>query len=134
MHSAYNVGHTPRNLTDEQAATLGTGLITAGVALFRTLGISLKELAQPKRSPSTGQSARPWILIWGGSGITGVYLIQLVHYLGYKVVCAASPENHEYVKSLGADVVLDRWATAESLVEDIRKATGDDVSQLHLPT
>lgn len=122
VHAAQNVGHTPANLTDEQAATLGTGLITAGVALFRTLGLPLERLN------STAETRDSWLLIWGGSGITGVYLIQLARRLGYKVICAASPSNHFYVQSLGANVVLDRWADPAKLVEQARKATGDNVS------
>lgn len=66
--------------------------------------------------------------IWGGAGITGVYLIQLAKLLGYRVICAASPVNEEYVTSLGADVVLDRWKKPEELVEAIREATKDQVS------
>jgi NADPH:quinone reductase-like Zn-dependent oxidoreductase len=120
VHVSCCVAHTPDEISDEQAATLGTGLITAGVVLFKTLGLDMSDL---RRSQSRG-----WILIWGGSGVTGVYLIQLAHVLGYKVICAASPTNHEYVTSLGADVVLDRWAPESSQLEAIRQATGGDVS------
>lgn len=72
--------------------------------------------------------SRDWILIWGGAGITGVYLIQLAHHMGYRVICAASPSNHDYVRSLGAEVVLDRWADPDSLVSQVRAITGDSVS------
>lgn len=68
-----------------------------------------------------------WFLVWGGAGSTGVFLIQLAHLLGYRVICAASPVNHEYLESLGADVVLDRWSTAEDLVRQIREVTDDGV-------
>ncbi|OCF31040.1 hypothetical protein I316_07311 [Kwoniella heveanensis BCC8398] len=135
VHSASEIGHTPSHLTDEKAATLGTGLITAGVALFRTLGLSLDDLdpqraakqQQRARAPRAGADDAPWLLIWGGAGITGVYLIELARLLGYRVICSASPVNHEYVRSLGADVVLDRWSDPADLVKSIRKATNDNV-------
>ncbi|WWC69068.1 uncharacterized protein I206_103004 [Kwoniella pini CBS 10737] len=125
VHSAAEVGHTPDHLSDEEAATLGTGLITAGVALFRTLGLPLDSLKVNKEVKR--EKNAPWVLIWGGAGITGVYLIEIARLLGYRIICSASAVNHEYIKSLGADVVLDRWSEAEGLVEQIRKETNDDV-------
>lgn len=121
------LGHTPDNVSDLQAATLGTGLITAGVALFRTLKFDLHDLLE--EAEPTSKTERPWILIWGGAGITGIYLIQLAQLLGFKIICAASPVNHAYVRSLGAEVILDRWTEPRELVEQIRKATGDNVNE-----
>ena len=89
---------------------------------FRTLGLDIQRLTDPRPA-----EPKDWILIWGGSGITGVYLIQLAHLLGFKVICAASPSNFDYVKSLGADVVLDRWNSPASLVDAARLATDDGV-------
>ena len=126
LHDQAELGHTPDNVSDLQAATLGTGLITAGVALFRTLKFDLHDLlrgAEPTSNPE-----RTWILIWGGAGITGIYLIQLARLLGFRIICAASPVNHAYVRSLGAEVVLDRWTEPRELIEQIREATEDNVS------
>lgn len=122
VHSQFNIAHTPPNLTDEQAATLGSGLVTAGVALFRTLRLDIESFS-PEPSSCNGQ----WILIAGGAGITGVYLIQLAHHLGYRVICAASPVNFEYLRQLGAEAVVDRWAGQEDIVRQIRKVTNDEV-------
>jgi len=113
-------------MSDREAATLGTGLITAGVALFRSLEIPVNSLPLSLSKPSNDKG--DWILIWGGAGITGVYLIQLAVLLGYRVICLASLENHQYVRSLGAEVVLDRWLDQKKLVETIRKETNDSVS------
>jgi NADPH:quinone reductase-like Zn-dependent oxidoreductase len=127
VHFATEVAHIPRNVSDDEAATLGTGLVTAGVVLFRTLDFPLDSLLGSSTSKKTDA---PWILVWGGSGITGVYLIQLASILGYRVICAASPVNHSYVRSLGADVVVDRWGAPSELIESIRTATKDEVSTL----
>ncbi|WVQ69670.1 uncharacterized protein L199_007890 [Kwoniella botswanensis] len=125
VHSASEVGHTPNHIADQEAATLGTGLITAGVALFKTLGLSLESLSSTEKKQREEDAS--WVLIWGGSGITGVYLIELARLLGYRIICSASPVNHDYIKSLGADVVLDRWSDPNDLVERIREATEDNV-------
>jgi hypothetical protein len=127
LHDQAELGHTPDNVSDLQAATLGTGLITAGVALFRTFKFDLHDLL--KEAEPISKSERPWILIWGGAGITGIYLIQLARLLGFRIICAASPVNHEYVRSLGAEVVLDRWTEPRELMEQIRVATEDNVNE-----
>lgn len=56
-----------------------------------------------------------------------MFLIQLATLLGFKVICCASRENFDYVKSLGADVVLDRWEDGDDLVDQIRRETDDEV-------
>jgi hypothetical protein len=127
VHFATEVAHIPYNVSDDEAATLGTGLVTAGVVLFRTLDFPLDALLNTSTSK---RSDAPWVLVWGGSGITGVYLIQLASIMGYRVICAASPVNHSYVRSLGADVVVDRWGAPSELIESIRTATKDEVSTL----
>lgn len=57
----------------------------------------------------------------------GAYAIQLAKLSGYTVVTTASPSNFDYVKSLGADVVID-YHDAEKAVTEITEATGDKLS------
>ncbi len=47
------------------------------------------------------------ILIHAGAGGVGGFAIQLAKELGLKVFTTASKQNHEWVKSLGADVAID---------------------------
>lgn len=47
------------------------------------------------------------ILINGGSGGIGSIAIQIAKEIGAFVVASSSPNNFDYVKSLGADVVID---------------------------
>jgi NADPH:quinone reductase-like Zn-dependent oxidoreductase len=62
------------------------------------------------------------VLIQGGAGGVAGYAIQLAKHLGARVVTTASAENHDYVRSLGADRVIDYRK------EDVAKAvSGCDV-------
>ena len=47
------------------------------------------------------------ILIQGGAGGVASYAIQLAKHIGATVITTASAANHAYVKSLGADEVID---------------------------
>ncbi|KAI0723730.1 GroES-like protein [Cerioporus squamosus] len=70
--------------------------------------------------------AKPeWVLVYGGSAACGLSAIQLAHLSGYKVITAASPRNHELLKSLGADVTIDY--REPDLVSKIKQATGDSI-------
>src|SRR5262245_22860164 len=56
-------------------------------------------------------SAGQCVLIHGGAGGVGTYAIQLARELGARVVTTTSAKNEPFVRSLGADVVID-YATA----------------------
>jgi NADPH:quinone reductase-like Zn-dependent oxidoreductase len=47
------------------------------------------------------------ILIQGGAGGVAGYAIQLAKYIGAHVITTASARNHDYVRSLGADRIID---------------------------
>lgn len=81
----------PDFLSHEQAAALALIGITALISIEDT--IKLKK----------GES----ILIQGGAGGVGGYAVALAKHIGAKVYATASANNHDYVKSLGADVVID---------------------------
>jgi NADPH:quinone reductase-like Zn-dependent oxidoreductase len=81
----------PDSLTHVEAAALGLIGLTAIVSIEDT--ISLK----------SGET----ILIQGGAGGVAGYAIQLAKHIGARVITTASAGNHAYVKSLGADLVID---------------------------
>lgn len=105
--------HTPDNLTDEEAATLGIAITTVGQGLYQHLKLPLP--TAPAKEPFP-------ILIYGGSTAMGVSGIQYAKLSGATVITTASPHNFDYVKSLGADHVFDY--NDETSPAKIRELTG----------
>jgi NADPH:quinone reductase-like Zn-dependent oxidoreductase len=89
--AAADVAPKPAKLSFEEAA----GIPTASLAAWRTL----IESADIKR----GQR----VLIHGGAGGVGSTAVQLARWRGAHVIATASEHNHEYLKSIGADEVID---------------------------
>ncbi|MGF6706513.1 NADP-dependent oxidoreductase [Pseudomonas frederiksbergensis] len=81
----------PSNLDMAEAASVPLAALTAWQALAET--------AQVKK----GQK----VLIHAGSGGVGTFAIQLAKHLGAFVATTTSTANVEWVKALGADVVID---------------------------
>ncbi|BBL83221.1 alcohol dehydrogenase family protein [Thermus thermophilus] len=63
-----------------------------------------------------------WVLVTGASGGVGVFLVQLAKLRKARVVALASPEKHEALRALGADVCLPR--SPENLPKALEAATG----------
>lgn len=73
----------PDTMTFEEASTLGIGLATAGLALFRELEIPVRmedliDRAGPAGSDSDVTPNAVWVLVSGGSTATGTRAIQLL--------------------------------------------------------
>ncbi|MGJ7490574.1 NADP-dependent oxidoreductase [Variovorax sp. ZT4R33] len=86
-----SVARKPFNLSMEEAASIPLVALTAWQVLV--------EIAQLKK----GQK----VFIQAGSGGVGTIAIQLAKHLGAFVATTTSTSNVDWVKSLGADVVID---------------------------
>ena len=47
------------------------------------------------------------IFVAGGSGAIGTFALQLARARGWRVAASASPPNHDYLRSLGAELAVD---------------------------
>ncbi len=93
---ADRVASTPANLTDIEAAALGVVGTTAYTALH--------DKAKLKRGER--------VLIRGAAGGVGSAAVQLAHAQGAHVTALVSARDAAYVRSLGAEVVLDYRLTS----------------------
>lgn len=105
----------PTNLTFEEAASVPVGALTAWGSLIEEAKIQ------------AGQR----VLIQGAAGGVGIFGVQLAHWKGAVVTGTASAGNAEFVRSLGADQVVDYKAKPfESVLHDLDvvfDAVGGDV-------
>jgi NADPH:quinone reductase-like Zn-dependent oxidoreductase len=85
------VARKPTSLSHVDAAALALAGLTALVAVEDTLKLKSGET----------------ILIQGGAGGVASFAIQLARHLGARVITTASAANHAFVRSLGADEVID---------------------------
>ena len=86
-----SITEKPASISFEQAAALPLVSLTAWQAL--------SEFGELK----AGQS----VFIQAGAGGVGSVAIPMAKHLGAKVYTTTSAKNHNYVKSLGADVIID---------------------------
>ncbi len=98
-----NAALKPQNLSLEKAAVLPLAGLTAYQALFDALQLKSGET----------------ILVHAGAGGVGSYAIQLAKNAGAIILTTARQNNHDYVKSLGADLAIDY--TQQDFCETVRK-------------
>ncbi|KAG8156277.1 hypothetical protein KVR01_013856 [Diaporthe batatas] len=103
----------PDGMSYEAAASLGTGVATAGMALFHYLGI-LDNPAKPAAKPF-------FVIVYGASTATGTMAIQLLKLANLRPVAICSPHNFDLVKSYGAEVTFDY--NSPTCAEDVRAYT-----------
>jgi NADPH:quinone reductase-like Zn-dependent oxidoreductase len=85
------VARKPERLTHVQCAAVALAGLTALISIEDTLKLRAGET----------------ILIQGGAGGVAGIAIALARHLGARVITTASAANHDYVRALGADEVID---------------------------
>ncbi len=85
------VAKKPDTLSHAEAAALALVSLTALIALEDTARLKAGET----------------ILIQGGAGGVAGFAIELARHIGARVITTASARNHDYVRKLGADQVID---------------------------
>lgn len=94
----------PKSIDHVHAAAIPLAALTAWQALFD--GAKL----------SAGQT----VLIHGAAGGVGTFAVQFAKIKGARVIATASKKNHEFLRSLGADEMIDYNTTKfEDVVRDV---------------
>ncbi|KAK0614863.1 chaperonin 10-like protein [Bombardia bombarda] len=96
----------PDDMTFEDAASVGMGLFTAGLGLFRELRIPAS-LDPSKAEPLAPEHGPGFVLVAGGSTATGTRAIQLLRLCGLRPIATCSPRNFDLVKRFGAEEAFD---------------------------
>ncbi len=91
----------PDGLTTERAMAVGTAGFTAMLAV----------MALERHGLAPGGDAE--VLVTGAAGGVGSIAVAVLHRLGYRVAASSGrPEQHNYLKRLGAAAILDRASFA----------------------
>lgn len=111
----------PEHLSWEEAASVPVGALTAWQAVIEEAEVG------------AGQR----VLIHGGAGGVGLYAVQLARWKGAHVTATASGANADFVRSLGAEKVIDyQKVKFEDVVRDVDAVidtVGGDLIERSLP-
>src|ERR1700744_5540995 len=111
------VAKKPASLSHVDAAALGLAGLTAICAIEDSLKLKAGET----------------ILIQGGAGGVASFAIQLAKHLGARVITTASASNHDYLRTIGADEIVDYNAVdftrAVKDCDAVFDTVGGDVAQ-----
>ena len=115
IRSAF-VARKPEALSHVDAAALALIGLTALVSVEDTLKLKRGET----------------ILIQGGAGGVAGFAVQLAKHIGARVITTASPANHDYLRKLGADQIIDYtkedFAKAASGCDAVFDTVGGEVA------
>jgi NADPH:quinone reductase len=75
-------------------------------------------------APRTGE----WVLVHGASGGVGHLFVQLARHRGAHVAALARAHHHEWLRELGAEVVIDRLQPEP--IAQARRASGEDFAMV----
>ena len=111
------VARKPESLTHAECAALSLIGLTALISVEDTLQLKSGET----------------ILIQGGAGGVASFAIQLAKHIGARVITTASAANHDYLRSLGTDQIIDYnkqdFTQVVSGCDAVFDTVGGDVTQ-----
>ncbi len=94
----------PDGFSFEQLAAVPMGALTAWQAVIEEAEVKPRQM----------------VLVHGGAGGVGAYAVQLACWKGARVIATASTANADFVRSLGAETVIDYQKTKfEDIVNDV---------------
>ncbi|KAF2086020.1 GroES-like protein [Saccharata proteae CBS 121410] len=152
---SYNICRLPHRITPGQGASLGVAFVAAAVALGVCFGADFSAVDGQRRGPDLlrmirglpegslpkdveaeclngireDERPRPgeWIVVWGGSSTTSLYILQLARICGLRVILVGDVRKHgSGLVNRGADLLVDSHDPDRAL-EVIRGVTKDNL-------
>jgi len=117
---ADTIAKNPHGNTSIEAASVPVVAVTAHKMLFEHGNVKADQL----------------VLVHGGAGNVGAYIVQLAHRAGARVIATACGDDMDYVRGLGADQIInyhnDRFEDIASGVDAVMDTVGGDVQERSL--
>ncbi|KAF2970302.1 hypothetical protein GQX73_g3285 [Xylaria multiplex] len=111
---------TPRDVSDEQAAGISLATLAVITGFYDKTGHGMPA---PWDKGGDRAGTGKAVIVLGGSSSVGQYALQFARLSGFtKIITNASTAQHEYLRTLGAHVVLDR---SKAGPEDFKAAVSD---------
>lgn len=110
------VAKAPKTLSIEESVSMPLITLTASELLYEKLNID----------PKADNSSKT-VLIINGAGGVGSIAVQLAHLAGLRVVATATGEKVEWIKKLGADLVIDHH---QDLIKQMRDLDIENVDYI----
>lgn len=108
----------------EQLAPVPAGLNAAEAAAVPICALTAHQGLVDMLAVEPGEQ----VLITAGAGGVGHFAVQIARILGASVIATASPRHQEFVRRLGAAIVIDH--TAPDWPERVRGATGGGAAKI----
>ncbi|KAH7921596.1 GroES-like protein [Leucogyrophana mollusca] len=120
----------PRGISFDEASTIPLGIGTAAIGLYGTVhGIGL---VAPWEQGGQGKYARSPIMIFGGSGSVGNFVIQLAKLSGFSPIITTSNMRHsDFLRSIGATHVVDRYLSLSALRAAVGRITSAPINVVY---
>ena len=113
LANAKDVSLKPKSLTFDEAAAVPVGALVAWQAVIEKTDVEIAAAG------GVGHALQR-VLVQGAAGGVGSYVVQLAHWRGANVIGTASANNVDFVRSLGAETVIDYNATTfETIARDV---------------
>ena len=117
----------PDTMSLADAVVLPLAMSTAACDLFQDDQLALRYPTVPAPSTLAESSSKEWVVVWGGSTSVGSNAIQLAVAAGYRVLTTSSPQNHDRMRALGADLAVD-YANLHAVADIVAALKGGAVA------
>jgi NADPH:quinone reductase-like Zn-dependent oxidoreductase len=92
------------------------------MTLWRWLEVPMTKTETDSKNPE-------YLLIWGGSTVTGQFATQIATASGLKVISVTSAKTKSLSETLGAQVVVRDGKSEEEIVAALREIAGDNITR-----